>query len=82
MVFEEIMPHAIELVTDIYGNYVLQKVLIAILLILMILVNTTKFTHLYALHFLLDTHYLISKEENYHMLSWKCFKHKLSNVWI
>uniref|UniRef100_A0A0D3G657 PUM-HD domain-containing protein n=1 Tax=Oryza barthii TaxID=65489 RepID=A0A0D3G657_9ORYZ len=25
MVFEEIMPHAIELVTDIYGNYVLQK---------------------------------------------------------
>uniref|UniRef100_A0A0D9ZXH6 BED-type domain-containing protein n=1 Tax=Oryza glumipatula TaxID=40148 RepID=A0A0D9ZXH6_9ORYZ len=26
MVFEEIMPHAIELVTDIYGSYVLQKV--------------------------------------------------------
>uniref|UniRef100_A0A0D3G648 PUM-HD domain-containing protein n=1 Tax=Oryza barthii TaxID=65489 RepID=A0A0D3G648_9ORYZ len=25
MVFEEIMPHAIELVTDIYGSYVLQK---------------------------------------------------------
>ena len=26
MVFEEIMPHALSLMTDVFGNYVVQKV--------------------------------------------------------
>lgn len=28
MVFKEIMPHFLEMVTDVFGNYVLQKVLL------------------------------------------------------
>lgn len=28
MVFEEIMPHALSLMTDVFGNYVVQKVLL------------------------------------------------------
>jgi pumilio RNA-binding family len=27
MVYEEIMPHALSLMTDVFGNYVVQKVL-------------------------------------------------------
>lgn len=30
MVYEEIMPRALKLMTDVFGNYVVQKVLISI----------------------------------------------------
>lgn len=33
MVFEEIMPHALSLMTDVFGNYVVQKVLYKMLFV-------------------------------------------------
>jgi pumilio RNA-binding family len=35
MVFEEIMPHALSLMTDVFGNYVVQKVFISETLVLL-----------------------------------------------
>jgi len=33
MVYQEIMPHALALMTDVFGNYVVQKVIITLSLI-------------------------------------------------
>jgi len=32
MVYQEIMPHALALMTDVFGNYVVQKVIINLLI--------------------------------------------------
>jgi len=34
MVYQEIMPHALALMTDVFGNYVVQKVIITLQLII------------------------------------------------
>lgn len=60
MVFEEIMPHVAELVTDVFGNYVVQKVLFQLISTLQLLkmqANTRIFpTYIYFLFHQLMEH--------------------------
>ena len=43
MVFEEIMPHALSLTTDVFGNYVVQKVFVTETLVLLTDIENTQF---------------------------------------